>query len=560
MVPLRCKLCGEDLQITKDASTAKCACCGTTQALPKLSHDRITALHGKANHLRRNKDFDGAMKLYRQILLEDATDAESYWSLMLCRYGIVYEQDRASQKWIPSIHCSQSASVLDDPDYRSAIKYADSARKPLYEAEAKIIEKQQKEILSLAKKEASYDVILCCKEADSYGRKTSDAPLAQDLYELLNKEGFKVFYPPVALDSKPASAWEPCIYKALSSAKVMIVLGTKPEHFQSPEVKHLWNRYLALSKEDTSKALIPAYRDMDPFDLPAEFSGLQLQDMSRLSFAHGLILRIRELAREEARVQTLPIKPVAPEVIYAQAHKLMTEAKTEQDYLEAAKLFERIYGHRDASNLTQHCYIKAQSMHQAAAPAENKRQKSGKKTTDRSSTFKLPSSDQDQNTVAEGTVICKQVPPKELPAPLKSSKKKSLSRRLLPIACALLLFAVAFFFIKQEYSPGKEARQNPDVKFPETISTGSVHTDDLKTDGTVVATGDHTTPHRADIVAIHAGTYHTVGLRSDGTVVATGGNYSGQCDVSGWTDIVAIHAGDRYTVGLKSDGTIVTTG
>ena len=61
-------------------------------------------------------------------------------------------------------------------------------------------------------------------------------------------------------------------------------------------------------------------------------------------------------------------------------------------------------------------------------------------------------------------------------------------------------------------------------------------------------------------MAIHAGDRYTVGLRSDGTVVATGDNDYGQCDVSGWTDIVAIHAGDRYTVGLKSDGTIVTTG
>ena len=39
------------------------------------------------------------------------------------------------------------------------------------------------------------------------------------------------------------------------------------------------------------------------------------------------------------------------------------------------------------------------------------------------------------------------------------------------------------------------------------------------------------------IVAVSAGWMHTVGLKSDGTVVATGDNGAGQCDVSGWTDI-----------------------
>ena len=37
-----------------------------------------------------------------------------------------------------------------------------------------------------------------------------------------------------------------------------------------------------------------------------------------------------------------------------------------------------------------------------------------------------------------------------------------------------------------------------------------------------------------DLVAVSAGREHTVGLRSDGTVVATGDNGYGQCDVSGW--------------------------
>ena len=61
------------------------------------------------------------------------------------------------------------------------------------------------------------------------------------------------------------------------------------------------------------------------------------------------------------------------------------------------------------------------------------------------------------------------------------------------------------------------------------------------------------------IVSIAAGDSHVVGLKSDGTVVTTGNKDVGACDVSDWKDIVAIDAGDNYTVGLKSDGTVVTT-
>jgi Regulator of chromosome condensation (RCC1) repeat len=59
---------------------------------------------------------------------------------------------------------------------------------------------------------------------------------------------------------------------------------------------------------------------------------------------------------------------------------------------------------------------------------------------------------------------------------------------------------------------------------------------------------------------VAAGWEHTVGLKSDGTVVATGDNSGGQLDVTGWTGIIQVVAGGYHTVGLKSDGTVVATG
>lgn len=43
--------------------------------------------------------------------------------------------------------------------------------------------------------------------------------------------------------------------------------------------------------------LIPAYKDMDPYDLPEEFSHLQAQDMGKLGFMQDLIRGIKKIAQ-----------------------------------------------------------------------------------------------------------------------------------------------------------------------------------------------------------------------------------------------------------------------
>ncbi len=75
----------------------------------------------------------------------------------------------------------------------------------------------------------------------------------------------------------------------------MVVIGTRPENFNAVWVKNEWSRFLALVKNDSSKVLIPAYRDMEPYDLPEEFSHLQAQDMSKLGFMQDLIRGIKKI-------------------------------------------------------------------------------------------------------------------------------------------------------------------------------------------------------------------------------------------------------------------------
>lgn len=296
----KCKMCGGTLEFAPGDTVATCEYCGTRQTLPRLDDDKRANLYDRAGHFRRNNEFDKAAGIYEQILSEDNTDAEAYWSLVLCRYGIEYVEDPQTHKRIPTVNRAQYTSIFDDEDYKSAIANADAAQREVYETEAKTINEIQKGILAISQKEEPFDVFICYKETDANGRRTPDSVLANDLYHQLTGEGFKVFFARITLEDKLGSAYEPYIFAALNSAKVMVVLGTKPAYFNAVWVKNEWSRYLALIKSGAKKILIPAYKDMDPYDLPEEFSHLQAQDMSKLGFMQDLIRGIKKLTGSDA--------------------------------------------------------------------------------------------------------------------------------------------------------------------------------------------------------------------------------------------------------------------
>ena len=305
MALFKCKMCGGTLEINNNETVATCEYCGTQQTLPKLDDDKRANMYDRANHFRRNNEFDKAMGIYEQILNEDNTDAEAYWSLVLCRYGIEYVEDPSSHKRIPTVNRAQFTSVFDDDNYKSALQYADGYQRNIYEEEAKAINEIQKGILAISQKEEPFDVFICYKETDNNGRRTPDSVLANDLYHQLTQEGFKVFFARITLEDKLGSAYEPYIFAALNSAKVMVVLGTKPEYFKAVWVRNEWSRYLALIKQGQKKMLIPAYKDMDPYDLPEEFSHLQAQDMSKLGFMQDLIRGIKKIAEADTPKTTV---------------------------------------------------------------------------------------------------------------------------------------------------------------------------------------------------------------------------------------------------------------
>ena len=295
MSVLKCKMCGGSLKVNDDSGVAVCEYCGTRQTISKTNDDVISNLYNRANNLRLKNEFDKALSVYEKIVEQDDSEAEAHWGLVLCKYGIEYVDDPETGKKIPTCHRTSFESVKKDIDYQAAIDYSSVDQQLLYEEEAREIDRLQKEILNIARNEKPFDVFICYKETDENGKRTIDSVIANDIYYQLTQEGFKVFYAAITLEDKLGQEYEPYIFAALNSAKVMLVIGTKPEYFNAVWVKNEWSRFLSLMKKDRTKILIPCYRDMDAYDLPDEFAHLQAQDMSKIGFINDVIRGIRKI-------------------------------------------------------------------------------------------------------------------------------------------------------------------------------------------------------------------------------------------------------------------------
>ena len=295
MAVYKCKMCGGDLAITEGVSVVECEYCGTSQTVPTADSEKKMTLFGRANRLRMACEFDKAAGVYETIVAEFPTEAEAYWGLVLCKYGIEYVDDPATGKKVPTCHRSSFDSVMQDSDFEQACENADPIARRVYREEAKAIDLIQKGILEISGKEEPYDIFICYKETAEDGQRTVDSVIAQEVYDALTEKGYRVFFSRITLEDKLGTEYEPYIFAALNSAKVMLAFGTDYEHFNAVWVKNEWSRFLALIAAGQKKTLIPCYKGIDAYDMPQEFAHLQGQDMGKVGAIQDLLRGIEKI-------------------------------------------------------------------------------------------------------------------------------------------------------------------------------------------------------------------------------------------------------------------------
>ena len=381
MAVFKCKMCGATLNGDEGTSVVTCEYCGTKQTVSLSDDEKRVNLYNRANRLRLANEYDKAAALYESIVAEFSEEAEAYWGLVLCHYGIEYVDDPATAFKIPTCHRASFDSVLQNENYQMALENADVAAQKVYRDQARELERIRTEILAISQNETPYDIFICYKETDSNGERTIDSVIAQNVYDTLTEKGYKVFFSRISLEDKLGQQYEPFIFAALNSAKIMLAFGTQYEYYHAVWVKNEWNRFLKLMAKDKSKVLIPCYKDIDAYDMPEEFKPLQAQDMGKVGSTQDLLQAIERLlggskAPLVAPVPTptitpplsppletpfkrpspTPFTPVAPsnETIYNRA-KQKISLRTVEGYREAIALLEPISQWKDAGQLIDFC-------------------------------------------------------------------------------------------------------------------------------------------------------------------------------------------------------------
>ncbi|MCR4833553.1 MAG: YARHG domain-containing protein [Butyrivibrio sp.] len=305
---IKCKMCGGDIEVKSGESVLTCRYCGTLLTVPNIDSDRKARLFNKANDYRANCEFDKAYDAYRSIVEEDDKESEAYWGMILSEYGIEYVEEPGSRRRIPTCHRTRNQSVLNSSNYNLAIKYADAEQKLIYREEAEEIDRLQKEILSVSSKVEPYDVFICYKETDENGDRTTDSVLAQDIYDALTSKGLRTFFARISLEDMIGINYEPYIYAALSTAKVMVLVVDDVANCSSIWVQNEWMRFLKFRRESPDKTIIPAYRNISPSALPHELSKFQGQDMSKVGAVQDLVHSVKkcvEFSNEKNDVKKL---------------------------------------------------------------------------------------------------------------------------------------------------------------------------------------------------------------------------------------------------------------
>ena len=601
MAILKCKMCGGDIELSADRTFGTCDSCGSTMTFPKVDDEQRANMFNRGNHFRRTGEFDKALAVYERIVQEDENDAEAHWCCALCRFGIEYVEDPNTFEYLPTCHRASFDSFLEDVDYLAALEHSDGITKRQYQKDAAKIAEVQRGILATSQNEEPFDVFICYKESEADNTRTRDSLLAQEIYYQLTEQGRRVFFSRITLEDKAGTEYEPYIFAALNSAKVMIVVTTSAEHVNAVWVKNEWSRFLKLMEKDKSKHLIPCYKGIDAYDMPKEFHRLQGQDMGKVGAVQDLLRGIEKILPRKSDKPAESTQSMVQQIVqnggpnvaalldrgnmaledseWEKAREyydqvLNMDSRCAEAYLGLALADERLHKAEEIGELADRSRLTKLENNTNYTKALRFSSEKELEKLNELRNLALPRIKTAEEALEqkrrEEAEAAERKHREELEIEERKRKKRefcvaAVQRRL--IACGNVQ-TIGLLVNGSVLAAGRNYDHECDVDSwtnVVAVSAGNIHTIGLRADGLVLAAGSYdygkcNVDGWTNVVDIAAGGSHTVGLRADGTVLAVGNNDYDKCRTEGWTDVIAVDAGNNHTVGLRADGSVLAVG
>ncbi|MBR6744669.1 MAG: leucine-rich repeat protein [Clostridia bacterium] len=304
-----CYNCGGEYVLRKGRRV--CAYCGSN--MPEMISGEESTLLFNAFQRLRLAEFADAEQDFDDIIRRYPRNANAYWGRLMARYGIKYERDYDG-KQIPTCYAASIESIWNAEDYRKAVEYADEESRAVFRAHAEYIESVRLEWLDKASREKPYDIFISYKDSDAENGidRTADSDEMRELYIYLLGKGYRVFFSRESLRGKAGEKYEPYIYGALSTAKVMLVYASKPGYANATWVKNEWSRCQRLIRAGAKHpdSLIVAYKGFSPKELPLALceSGRQHLDASKPGFYDEFLEAVARIT-EQSDALTAPLQP-----------------------------------------------------------------------------------------------------------------------------------------------------------------------------------------------------------------------------------------------------------
>lgn len=618
MIEFLCCGCGAKIGYDGIHALARCLSCGLIQSLPTNLDPGRVQLYNQAKERLHQNDCLGAKLIFQNIIASFPDDAESYWQVFLCEYGVQYVKDTKCgvNNYVITLSETNLEYPLENYYYKQACyKAPDDETRSFYRQQAKEIDELVCEIISRRIKD-HYDIFISYKSVRSENNQsTSDSKDAGELYESLMQRGYSVFQAEATMKDKiGVKRYEPYIYAAINSAKIMVLIASKQEYINAEWVKNEWMRYINRIRKAEDIQLIVVHGD---FEIPKEIKeapNVSFASIQSVAWKNEIVQGIMRLLTPDQEVALLEqasyymkkkdwdrartccdmVLDENFENSRAYLYLCMIESKKSNyaDFLLSASFPNPTYLKRAIQYSTGDLQEELLSIEKDVQEKIREKMIKSRRCSNHYTLFngaiytaKYTESFPQISNIQSNVI--KIVGIKDGIACLTSSGEMVLlsSQDLMlggnfislklhdilditsygeALSCLIKNGWVNLISRDASHSyPIFTQRVFYNRSYISVVATRH-YIVGLLSDGrveTVDMDGKNACPFSwKNIVQLAAGEEHVIGLKSDGTVVATGENSNGQCNVSGWSAIVAIFAGTKHTVGLRFDGTVVATG